>query len=618
MGPGIDQPSGTDNLHSMIRFGISGLPPDGVSDEGFLDGLLARGHQAYELAFVKDFPWKERRCAVFGEAAAARHVQLSLHAPYFAVLTVQEEDRARQCRAALEHSVKLGAELGARVIVAHLGSTHDEEPAELLDRIRRHLDWIGSKIGHLGVGLGLETAGKTSAFGSLGDIALLASEYPFVRPVVDWAHVHAMSNGGLTSQEAFAAVIEFLRSEFPGWMLDPLHTQFTDNAFGDSGEIRHVKYGEGSLRVGPLVAAARAAGLRMTIISEAREASSHDAIQDEIAATLNDLEPPAREGRLLASGGVEFPDRIAVTADGERFVPLGFVRKLRLSNIDKTFFPETGYTKGDLIQYYASVASVLIPHLEDRAIVMARFPDGAAGGFFYEKQAPGHQPDWMPLASIHSVHRGDAIDFVTARDAESLMWLASMGCIEIHPWLSRISTLEHPDFAIFDLDPAEGATWDQVCAVAQLLRVALDQVGLTGYVKTSGATGLHVYVPLDPIYSYARVRGFVEAMGRLLVAANPDETTMEWDIPKRKGKVFIDHNQNVAGKTIASVYSVRPTPTATVSTPILWDEIGSVTPEQYTIETIWDRLARYGDLFAPVLGGGQRLERAEPLVGIET
>ena len=247
---------------------------------------------------------------------------------------------------------------------------------------------------------------------------------------------------------------------------------------------------------------------------------------------------------------------------------------------------------------------------------MARFPDGADGDFFYEKQAPGHQPDWMPLAPIHSGHRGAAIDFVTARDAESLMWLANMGCIEIHPWLSRVTSVDRPDFAIFDLDPADGAPWGQVVEVAKLIKVALDQMKLTGYPKTSGATGIHIYVPLDPIYEYSRVRKFVESLGRLLVAANPDEITMEWDIPKRTGKVFIDHNQNVGGKTIASVYSVRPRPGAPVSAPFLWSELETVHPDDFTMITIWDRLQRSGDLFAPVLAGGQQLEAAETALGL--
>ena len=243
----------------MIRYGYSGLPPEGMSDEEFLDGLVERGHDAFELAFVKDFPWKEKRCAEFATKADERGIWLSAHAPYFAVLTVEDETKAKQCRAAVEHTVKLGAELNARVIVAHIGAMRDETADELMPRISEHLEWIGSKISHLGVGVGLETAGKTTQIGSLGDIALLANEFSFVRPVVDWAHVHAVSQGQLTSTESFAAVIGFLRDNFPGWMLDPLHTQFSDVEYGEVGEIRHIRYGDGTLRVGPLVEAARSA-----------------------------------------------------------------------------------------------------------------------------------------------------------------------------------------------------------------------------------------------------------------------------------------------------------------------------------------------------------------------
>ncbi len=599
----------------MIRFGISALPPDG-DEAAFLDGVVEAGYGAVELSFTKGFPWKEKQCRHFGELAAERDVALSAHAPFFAVLTVQDEDKAKQCRAALEHTMKLGHELGAKIIVAHLGSTHGEPPEVLLDRIRTHLDWIESKVRNLGVGLGLETGGKASQFGSLGDIALLASEYSFVRPVVDWAHVHAMSGGALTTRESFEAVIAFIRSQFPGWMVDPLHCQFTDNLFGEAGEIKHVPYGEGSLRVGPLVEAAQASGLRMTMISEARRPESDAAIFAEVRETLAAIEEPAvGSTRRLASADIHFPDPVEVVEDGKYASPVGVERALRLSNIDKPFFPD-GLTKGDLIQYYASVAPVLLPHLAGRGIVMSRYPDGADGEFFYEKQAPGHQPDWMPLASIHSGHRGKPIDFVMATSREGLMWLANMGCIEIHPWLSQMQHIENPSFAIFDLDPAEGATWGQVVDVANLIKVALGGLGLVGYPKTSGATGIHIYVPLDPVADYSTVRGFVDGVGRLLVKANPDDITMEWDIPKRAGKVFIDVNQNVGGKTIASVYSVRPRAGAPVSTPLLWEEVGAVQPDDFTIETLWPRLQKYGDLFAPVLRGGQTLDVANAALGL--
>ena len=600
----------------MIGYGYSGLPPAGVTDGAFLDGLLERGHQAFELAFTRGFPWNERRCSRFGRAAADRGVGLSVHAPYFAVLTVADEDRAKQCRGALEHTMKLGAELNARVVVSHLGPRRGEEPEILLDRMGEHIGWIGSKVSGLGVALGLETTGRVGHMGSLGDIAMLSDEFPFVRPVVDWAHVHAISGGGLVSVEAFTTVFEFLRDNFPLWKVDPLHTQFSDVLYGDMGEIRHIPYGKGTLRAEPLVRAARAAGVRMTVISESRDMRSHDAIHSEISLALAASEPAATDGRMVASGAIELPvtPRVRETADGYSLA--GYRRPLRLSNLDKPFFPD-GYTKGDLISYYASVAPVLLPHLDDRAIVMSRYPDGADGGSFYEKQAPGHQPEWMPLAPLGSSSKGGVIDYVTAHDTESLMWLANMGCIEIHPWLSRLRHVEREDFAVFDLDPAEGAGWEQVVSVAGLLGVALDRLGLRGYPKTSGSRGIHIYVPLEPVHTYERVRRFVERIGQLLAAANPEDATMDRHIPNRTGKVFVDSGQNRAGATIASVYSVRPRPGAPVSTPIRWEELDHVTPEDFTMATVWDRISRHGDLFAPVLEGGQTLDHAEAALGIE-
>ncbi len=600
----------------MIRFGISGVPPDG-DDATFLDSLVARGHAAYELAFVTSFPWKERRCRAFGELAAARGIALSVHAPYFAVLTVDEPETRKQTLAALEHSMKLGKALGAHTVVAHTGYVKDRSAEELHELVADGLDVIEPKVRHLGVSLGLETSGTDRAFGSLGDIALIARRYSFVRPVIDWAHVHAKSGGALTSPEAFASVIGFLRDQFPGWAIDPLHTQFTDNEFGPAGEIRHVPYGAGTLRSAPLAEAAVQAGLRMIVISEAKEEPSHDAILADLRIGEAAARPgPAGDGRPVASGRVPFPEELRVRPEGDVFFTIGLDREVRLSNVDKEFFPGAGYTKGDLIQYYAAVGPLLLPHLAGRALSMARYPDGAAGPYFYEKQCPSHAPEWLVRAPIHSEHRGDAIEFCTAPDVESLVWVANLGCIEMHPWLSRAERPDRPDFAIFDLDPQDGATWEQVVYVAGLVNVLLERLGLAGYAKTSGASGVHVYVPLEPEHSYGRVRRFVETLGRMLAAADPDTVTMEWDIPKRGARVFVDHNQNVAGKTIASVYSVRPEPGAPVSTPVLWDELGAVEPAAFTIATIWERLARYGDLFEKVLAGGQRLDGAEAALGL--
>lgn len=597
---------------SSIRFGISRLPPEGTDDATFLDDLVEKGHRALELPFVDGFPWKEKQCLEFGELALERDLRLSVHAPYFAGLTLPEDDRGKQSLAALEHTMKLGRWLGAPIIVAHFGSNYGEDPEVLMDRIRARLRQITPKVENLGVGLGLETAGNRSSFGSLGDIAQLASEFTFVRPIVDWAHVHAMTGGGLTSREAFASVLGFIEESFPGWMITPLQTQFSDNQFGDSGEIRHVPYGDGSLRVGPLIEAAGEAGVSMVVISEARDLPSHDLIWEEVQAHLDD----APAGDLLSSAPIEFPTPITVHRDGKSYLPDGLDRPLQLSNIDKPFFPDDGYTKGDLIQYYAAVAPVLLPHLAGRPISMSRYPDGIAGPSFYEKRAPGHQPDWMRTTPVVSDSQGGLIEFLLADSREAMMWFANMACVEVHPVHSREGNLDFPDYAIFDFDPAEGSTWEQVSAGAKLLEVALSQLGLVGYPKLSGSKGLHVYVPLEPVHDFGRVRRFVGEVGNYLAAANPDDITMEWEKPKRKGKVFVDHNRNAAGQTVASVYSVRPLRGAPVSAPLTWDEVGTLHNGDVTIANIWERLQRYGDLFHAVIQGGQVLDGAEEALGI--
>ncbi|MBW3666047.1 MAG: non-homologous end-joining DNA ligase [Actinobacteria bacterium] len=599
---------------SVIRFGISELP-DG-DHAAFLDSLVEQGHRALELPFTKEFPWKEKQCAQFGALAAERDIRLSVHAPYFAGLTIPEEDRGKQSLAALEHTMKLGRWLGAPVIVAHFGSSYEEDPATLMDRIRSRLDALAPKVESLGVGLGLETAGNVRQFGSLGDIAQLASEYAFVRPVVDWAHIHAMTGGGLTSPEAFQSVLGFVRDGFPGWMISPLQVQFSDNEFGQAGEIRHVAYGDGTLRVGPLVEAVTEAGMSMVLISESRDMTSHQLIWKEVQAHLDGSVD--RRGRHLSEAPVAFPSPVGVIKDGERFRAVGTDRPISFSNIDKAFFPDAGYTKGDLIQYYASVAPVLLPHLAGRPISMSRYPDGIDGPSFYEKRAPGHQPDWMRTVPVPSDSQGGIIDFLLADSPEALMWFANMGCIEVHPFHSTVGHLETPSYAIFDFDPAEGSVWDQVVAGARLLEVALERLGLRGYPKLSGARGLHVYVPLDPVHSFERVRRFVGEVGAYLAAANPDDITMEWDKPKRTGKVFIDHNRNASGQTVASAYSVRPLPGAPISVPLTWEEVGTVRNGDVTIANLWDRLQRYGDLFAPVVAGGQTLDAAETALGMRS
>ena len=378
-------------MAGMLRFGMSGLPPDDVDDATFFDGLIARGHSAYELGFTKGFPWKEKRCQAFGRAAAERGIDVSLHAPYFAILTGDDDEKAKQPVAALEHSMKLGKALGARIICAHIGSHGDREPSETMDLVRRRLEYLSPKIAHLGVALGFETAGNDSNFGSIGDIALLADEFPFVYPLIDWAHVHATTRGALTSVEAFDQVLGFVIDSFPEWKTDPLQCQFSDNEFGDRGEIRHVRYGAGTLRIDPLVEAAWNRGVDMVVISESRDRESHDEIHAEALAAGQRLREKD-EGRPVGIHTLEAPRQVHVVKETDRWRVLRTRRPLSVSNVDKEMFPGE-FTKGDMIQYYSTVAPLLLPHLADRPISMSRYPNGITGKSFYEKRAPGHQPE---------------------------------------------------------------------------------------------------------------------------------------------------------------------------------------------------------------------------------
>jgi bifunctional non-homologous end joining protein LigD len=316
---------------------------------------------------------------------------------------------------------------------------------------------------------------------------------------------------------------------------------------------------------------------------------------------------PARKRGSGSAFTVAFPRTLDARRDGDAWWFEVDGRELRLSNLNKTFWSEEGYTKGDLVAYYLNVADLILPHLDGRPLTMKRMPDGADGGFFYEKTAPSHTPDWIPRCQVHSEDaKGGMIDYLMVEDAAGLLYVANLGCIEFHPLHSRCADVGHPDYLFFDLDPFPPYTYEDVLAVARHIKVLLDQLGLTAYPKTSGATGMQIYMPLEHgAYTYELVRAFVGACGRLIRDADPDRVTMAWKIDDRAGKVFIDHNMNRSGANIAAAYSLRPEPRAPVSTPLTWDEVmeGGFEPRDFRIDNVWDRFARVGDLFAPVREG---------------
>ncbi len=332
----------------------------------------------------------------------------------------------------------------------------------------------------------------------------------------------------------------------------------------------------------------------------------------------------AARDRSARAFTVAFPTPLPAERRGDAWWMEADGRELRLSNLDKVFWPEEGYTKGDLVAYYFNVAEWILPYLRDRPLTMKRMPNGVTGEFFYEKDAPRHTPEWMPRCPVESVGDGsrygpakhDVINYLMVEDTAGLLFMANLGCIEFHPLHSRCGTIWEPDYLFFDLDPFEPATYQDVLAVAGLVRVSCERLGLTAYPKTSGATGMQVYVPITPGFSYEETRDLVGALGQLFRKVDPERVTMQWEVKRRAGKVFVDHGMNRIGANISAVFSMRPEPGATVSTPVTWEEVdqGHIRPGDFTIETLWPRLARAGDPFRGVLDAPQDIR--EPGGGV--
>ena len=282
-------------------------------------------------------------------------------------------------------------------------------------------------------------------------------------------------------------------------------------------------------------------------------------------------------------------------------------RKIKFTNLDKVFWPENGYTKGDLIRYYEQVADALLPYLYERPCHMLRYPDGIHGKAFYQKDAPSHIPDWVETEPVASGSKGEVVRYIVCNDRDTLLVMANLASIDIHPWFSRRHSLDTPDWAVFDLDP-DGSPFPDVVKIARTLGKVLRGIGLRPYLKTSGATGLHIYVPVQPNYTYEHTKQFCEAVSIHVAKEHDDIATVERVVSRRHGKVYIDFLQNRKGQTIVPAYVVRPRPKAPVSTPLDWDELDlDLDPTVFNIKTILPRLAKLGDLFQGTLRDRQEL-----------
>ena len=322
-------------------------------------------------------------------------------------------------------------------------------------------------------------------------------------------------------------------------------------------------------------------------------------------------------GRSKANKALKIvPGAVRIPQKGDAVLSFGS-RQVRLTNLDKPFWPADGITKGELMQYYADIAPALLPHLLDRAMVMKRYPDGATSEPFFMKRAPTPRPDWIETCSIAHAS-GNVIDFPMVQDLASLLWVVNLGCIDLNPWYARCNDVDRPDYLHFDLDPVPGATWAGVVETAQLVRTALEGLGMAPIVKTTGSKGLHVYVAIVHGPTQKEVWRFAKRFAVDIAALRPELITAEYRVAKRPaGRVLVDYNQNAWGRTLASAYSPRPRPRATVSAPVTWAELeGGAVIDDFHLRNMAARVGTVGDLWSPLLAEAGRFDLAPLLRSI--
>jgi len=280
-----------------------------------------------------------------------------------------------------------------------------------------------------------------------------------------------------------------------------------------------------------------------------------------------------------------------------------------LTNLQKVFFPGLGLTKRDLLQYYLDVSPWLLPHLKNRAMVMKRYPNGINGEFFFMKRAPSPRPASIPICDIEH-GSGNVIGFPVIQHLSSLLWVVNLGCIDLNPWYARCDDVDRPDYLHFDLDPVVGASFERVLETALIVRDALDSIKIKNYAKTTGSRGIHVYVPIMRGPTQKQVWAFAKALAKALESRHSKIITAEYRVAKRpRGRVLVDYNQNAWNRTLASVYSVRPKPAATVSAPVTWVEVErGVRIEDFTVKNVPARLRKIGDLWKPLLADAGRVD----------
>jgi bifunctional non-homologous end joining protein LigD len=288
--------------------------------------------------------------------------------------------------------------------------------------------------------------------------------------------------------------------------------------------------------------------------------------------------------------------------------------RVKLTNLNKVFWPEAGYTKGDLVEYYQKASQYILPYLKDRPHSLLRQPDGYKGESFFQKDVDHTPPSWIKTKAIHSESTDEMVNYLVCDSTDSLIYMVQLGCIEVNPWSSRLASLSKPDWLVLDLDP-EAIGFDKVIETAQAVRTVLDELRIKAYLKTSGKTGIHIFVPLNARHTYDKTQQYAEIVANLVHERTNAFTSLERIPAKRQKKVYIDYLQNGKGKTLAAPYSVRPTKAATISTPLEWNELRKgLDPQKFTMKNIFKRLDAVGDLWRPVLGKAASLEQLDELI----
>lgn len=317
--------------------------------------------------------------------------------------------------------------------------------------------------------------------------------------------------------------------------------------------------------------------------------------------------PSARKPPPAPRRPLEPPARVQIPSGNKVDLRLGD-RVVSLTNLEKPFWPDEEITKRDLLQYYADISPWLLPHISDRPMTMKRYPNGAYGEFFFMKRAPAARPDWLEICSVHHPS-GNVIDYPLIQDLAALLWVVNLGCIDLNPSYGKCGDVDHPDVLHFDLDPVPGATFETVLDAALLVHDALDALHIPNYAKTTGSRGIHVYVPIEHGPDQREVWQFARRFANAVEKRAPQLVTTIYKVSARpKGRVLIDYNQNQWGRTLASVYSVRPKPRAPVSMPVSWREIErGFRIEQFRLDNAVERVKRQGDLWAPMIAPRGRL-----------